>query len=98
MRTKITQVIAGIRYDTEKAVEIASNEFWDGHNYERGGRNKHLYKTKKGNFFVGYSTQFQGEQDYVEPVSESKAMQLYEELQTHNVEYEDVFDVTPEEA
>lgn len=94
----MSRVIAGVRYDTEKAEVIASNEYWDGNNFERGGRNKHLYKTKKGNFFAGYSTQYQGEQDYIEPVSKKEAMQLYEELRKHESSYEAAFDVTPEEA
>lgn len=43
---KMKQVISGIKYDTEKAVIIADDCYWDGHNWERNGRNTFLYKTQ----------------------------------------------------
>lgn len=98
MRTKMKQIIDGKLYDTETADVVASNDYWDGSNLERGGRNKHLYKTQKGNFFVGYSTQWQGELDYIEVVSESMAKELYEQLPVHQTEYDDAFGIQPEIA
>ena len=42
------QIINGLKYDTEKAARVASNEYWDGHNWDRDGRNTYLYKTPNG--------------------------------------------------
>jgi len=92
------QVINGKLYNTETALLIASNKFWDGHNWERQGRNKFLYKTKKGNFFVHNTTLWQGEQDRIDAISESDAMVLYEELQEIAVDYAEAFGVEPVEA
>lgn len=91
MRHKMTQVINGKRYNTETATIIASNEYWDGSNYERGGTNKHLYRSPKGNYFVGYSTCWQGSRSHIEAVSQGEAMKLYEELPEHECEYENAF-------
>ena len=98
MRANIVQIIDGRRYNTETAEIIASNEYWDGSNWERSGRNMHLYKTKKGAFFVGYSTCWQGERDYLEPVGPGEAKAIYEKLREHEVEYEEAFEEAPEEA
>lgn len=98
MRSSIVQIIDGVRYDTDKAQVVASNEYWDGHNYERQGRNTHLYKTKKGNFFAGYSTLWQGEKDYLEPLSKEEAKELYESLREQDLTYEEAFGETPQEA
>lgn len=98
MRTQIEQIVDGIRYDTEKAQIIAHNEYWDGSNFERGGRNFHLYQSPNGRYFAGYSTQWQDERNYIEPMSKSEAMDMYEALPEHPVSYEDAFDETPEEA
>ena len=38
------QIVNGLKYDTEKAARVASNEYWDGHNWDRDGRNTYLYK------------------------------------------------------
>tara|TARA_Y100000310_G_scaffold44224_1_gene41300 strand:+ start:2332 stop:2616 length:285 start_codon:yes stop_codon:yes gene_type:complete len=92
------QVVNGKRYDTETAKLIADNRFWDGHNFERGGRNRFLYKTHKGNFFLLNLTQWQGEIDYIEPVSFSEAKNWYEKLSEHKIEWEEAFGETPEEA
>ena len=42
------QIINGLRYDTETAALVASDRWWDGHNFERNGRNTYLYRTKAG--------------------------------------------------
>lgn len=98
MRAQMTKIINGKKYNTETADIIASNEYWDGSNLERHGRNKHMYKTTKGAYFVGYSTQWQGELDYLEPIDKDAAKGLYEELEEHQTEYEEAFGETPEEA
>ncbi len=92
------QIIGRKIYDTEKAMEIASDRYWDGNNWERNGRNQTLYKTQNGNFFICNTTQWQGERDTIQPVSKEEAMELYESLPEHAVEYKETFDVEPEEA
>lgn len=93
MKASISQVIAGIRYNTEadSTTLIAHNEYWDGSNFERGGRNTHLYRTAKGRYFAAYATQWQGESSYIEPLDLADAMTMYERLREKEVEYEEAF-------
>jgi len=98
MRAHIIQIVDGVRYNTETAEIVASNEYWDGNNYERSGRNSHLYKSKNGRFFLGRSSQWQGENDIIEPVSKENAMEEYENLREKEMEYETTFGVEPTEA
>ena len=32
------QIVNGLKYDTDAAARVASNEYWDGHNWDRDGR------------------------------------------------------------
>lgn len=98
MRSKIEQIVNGKSYNTETADEVASDEYWDGSNHERHGRNCHLYKTKKGNFFTGYSTRWQGEIDHIEALTLEDAKALYEKLPEHTLSYQETFGEEPEEA
>lgn len=98
MRLEIVQIIDGIEYDTRKAEVVASDEYWDGSNFERRGRNEHLYKTKNGRFFVGFSTQWIGELDDIKAVSKEEAAAIYENLPEHEMSYEEAFEIKPEEA
>lgn len=91
------KVINGLRYDTETAIEIASDRYWDGSNMDRRGRNCHLYKTRNGNYFSFNTTRWQGELDYITPLSKQEAQKLYEELPVSKMEYDDVFGI-PKEA
>jgi len=84
-------VIGGKRYATETATEIASDCYWDGHNWERRGHNTRLYKTKNGSYFAVYLTQWQGERDRLEPMSEDQAIGLYEALPEKEIEFEQAF-------
>ncbi len=84
-------VIHGRRYKVETATLLAGNDYWDGHNFERQGRNSFLYRTKNGNFFAVYLTQWQGETDTIEPLTEHEAKELYESLREKRVEYEEAF-------
>ena len=88
---RMRKVIGGVRYDTEKAVIIAHDCYWDGHNMERNGRNTYLYKTPKGRYFAVYQTLWQGELDSLEPLSEDEAIYLYEQLPEHEAEFEEAF-------
>jgi len=87
-----TRIIDRKRYSTETATLIAHDAYWDGHNFERQGRNTFLYRTPRGAYFTVALTQWQGEQDTLTPVSEDEAIRLYETiLSEHEVDYEDAF-------
>ncbi len=92
------QIIEGVRYDTDKATLVASDDYWDGSNRSRHGRNTYLYKSPRGRWFVLHVTQWQGERDRIEAVDEDRALELYEELPENEVEFEDAFGRAPEEA
>jgi len=94
----MTAVVDGKRYSTDKAEVVAHDCYWDGSNFERHGRNRYLYKTKKGNFFAVHLTQWQGKRDTIRPLSKEEAMRLYEELPEHEMDYEEAFGEAPEEA
>ena len=98
MKSKIQQIVNGKSYDTETASLVASDEYWDGHNWERHGRNTHLYKTKKGAFFIAISTMWQGELDHIQPITLEEAKEQYEQLQEHILSYGETFGEDPEEA
>lgn len=92
------QIIQGVRYDTEKATLVASDRYWDGHNWERHGRNTYLYKSANGRFFAHNTTLWQGERDSIEALDPERAKELYESLPEQAVEYEKAFGEPPEEA
>ena len=89
--TTITAVINRVRYSVASATLIASNEYWDGHNWERYGTNTHLYRTKNARYFAVHEMQWQGCHDTIEPLSIQEAADLYEELRVKEVEFEDAF-------
>lgn len=92
-------VVGGKRYKTETATLLAHDAYWDGHNYERHGRNTFLFKTPRGNYFAQHQTLWQGERDRLQPLSAEEARRLYEELPVHEVDFEAAFEgVTVEEA
>lgn len=95
-----TRVVNRKRYSTTTATLIASDAYWDGHNWERHGRNVFLYKTPKGSYFTVTMTMWQGEQDGLEPCDVEQAIALYEnELTEHDVPYGEAFpEVTVEDA
>jgi len=95
---KMKQVINGKAYNTETSVLLAGNDWWDGFNFERGGRQMFLYKTARGNYFTQNLTQWQGEVDYLEPVDKTEAKRLFESLYNKRCEWEDAFDELPEQA
>ena len=84
----MTQIVGGKRYSTQTATLIADDAFWDGHNWERQGRNTFLYKTPKGAFFQVTLTRWQGERDTLTPLTQEEAVSLYETTLTeHHVNY-----------
>jgi hypothetical protein len=89
---KFTKIIGKKRYSVEKATLIAADDYWDGHNFERSGRNEFLYRTPGGNYFTVNLTQWQGERDILTPVSQEEAISLYEgSLTEHYVKYSEAF-------
>lgn len=87
-----SRIVDRKRYDVATATLIASDCFWDGHNFERHGRNTFLYSTPKGVYFTVTLTQWQGEQDTLTPVSQDEAIDLYEHaLSEHEADYADAF-------
>ena len=87
----MTKVIGGKRYDTDKAIVIADNCYWDGHNYERQGRNTFLCRTPKGSYYVVRQTCWQGEVDSLTPLTLDEAIEMYESLHEQNVPFEEAF-------
>ena len=95
----MSKVIDGKRYSTETATLLASDEYWDGRNYERSGRNTFLLRTPHGRYFTSTISQWQGECDELVPIDEIEAIKLYEDLEKHACEYEAAFpDQKVEEA
>lgn len=91
-------IINGLRYDTDKAQLLAHDRYWDGNNHDRHGRNKFLYKTKNGRFFLHTTTRWQGERDAIQSIEEAEARQLWEDLPEKETEYVQAFGEDPEEA
>ena len=86
------KIIDRKRYSVAAATLLASNAYWDGHNWERSGRNTFLYRTKNGAFFFVYLTQWQGEQDTLTPCGQDEAIEAYENnLTEHEIEYSEAF-------
>lgn len=84
--------------DAAGMVKYTANlDYWDGRNWTCGEVGKHLGlgKTKDGRFYVCRGTDWQGEYDYAEIISEEDAKKL---CLKHNPDiYEDVFNETPPE-
>jgi len=86
------RVVDRKRYDVGTATLIASDAYWDGHNWERHGRNTFLYRTPRGRYFRVTLSQWQGEQDTLAPLELDAAIDLYEgPLTEHEVDYEAAF-------
>jgi hypothetical protein len=88
---RMTEVIAGKRYNTNTGLLIAGDDYWDGQNWERRGRNIFLYKTKQGNYFSVAVTKWQGERDLIHPITQEEAISLWESLPNRRVEFEEAF-------
>ena len=71
-------------YDTDAAVEIASDSYWDGSNLDRGGCNTYLYRTENGAYFVKTTSMWEGEHDDLYPVTRDSAIDLYEGQLRHD--------------
>ena len=78
-------------YDTKTATLIAGNDYWDGSNWERHGRQTFLFKTPKGAYFAQRLSQWQCEVDTLEPLTEGEAVTMFEELPVKRVSFEEAF-------
>lgn len=85
------RVIRGKRYSTATATLIAGNDYWDGHNFERSGTNTFLYRTPKGAYFKVHLTQWQGDHNSLEPLTQDEALEVWEGLSEKRVDYESAF-------
>ena len=89
-----TTIIDRKRYDTASATLLSGDDYWDGHNFERSGRNTFLYRTPKGSYFFYSMSQWQGE-DYetIEPCTRDEAIEFYENCRDDDqcVKYADAF-------
>jgi hypothetical protein len=95
----MTRTVGGKRYTVKTSTLLASDEYWDGHNWERGGHNTFLYRTSAGAYFRVTLTQWQGERDSVTPLSIEQAKRLWDELEHKQlVDYEGAFGEPTEEA
>ncbi len=71
-------VINRTRYSVASSTLLAGDDYWDGHNFERHGRNQFLYRAKNGGYFFVNLTQWQGEADTIEPCTEGEAIEFFE--------------------
>ena len=97
---QFTRIIGRKRYSVETATLLAADDYWDGHNLERSNRNTFLYRTPNGAYFTITLTKWDREQNSLDPVTESEAIDLFEgRLREHAVTYAQAFpDVTVEDA
>jgi hypothetical protein len=87
-----TRIVDRKKYSIKMATMIADDVYWDGHNFERSGRNTFLYRTPNGAYFTVNLTQWQGERDTLTPISQEEAIGLYEgHLSEHYVKYAEAF-------
>lgn len=91
MHRDLTRVVDGKKYDTKTATLLAGNDWWDGHNYERSGHDTYIYRTARGRYFALRLTQWQGERDVIEPLTEDQAAEWWESLTEHRVSWEEAF-------
>lgn len=88
----MTRIVNRTRYSVSTATLITSDEYWDGHNWERSGRNTFLYRTPNGRYFTVTLSQWQGESNDLTPVTQDEAIELYEgRLTEHQVDYDEAF-------
>jgi hypothetical protein len=90
--TNFERIVDRRRYSTATATLLSADDRWDGHNFERHGRNTFLYRTPAGRYFTVTLTQWQGESDDLRPVDLDEAIELYEgPLTEHRIEYTEAF-------
>ena len=88
---KYTRIIGKKRYSVATATLLAGDDYWDGNNWERHGRNSFLYRTARGAHFALHQTSWQGERTSIEPLTTDEAADLWERLPEHRVDFDDAF-------
>jgi hypothetical protein len=88
---ELTEVIDRKRYSCSTATLLAGNDYWDGSNFERNGRNTFLYRTPNGAFFSVTVSQWQGEDTTLTPLTQDEAIELFEQLREKRLEYSEAF-------
>lgn len=96
--TGMSRVIGGKRYTVKTSTKLADDDAWDGNNFTKSGRNHFLYKTAGGAFFEVEMTCWQGERDMITPLERTEAIERFEALPEHYVEWAEAFDEEPTEA
>lgn len=97
--TNFTRIVDRKRYSTKSATLLAGDDYWDGHNFERRGRNTWLYRAPNGGYFRVTFSQWENEQHSLEPLTLDEAISLYESLTEHRVDYAEAFpDVKVDDA
>ena len=87
----LSEIHEGKVYNTEKATLLTGNDRWDGNNYERHGRQTYLYRTANGAYFMAHLTQWIGESNHLEPITEDEALKFWELAREYRVEFSDAF-------
>jgi len=99
MQIDMKAIIGGKTYNTATATLIAGDDYWDGNNSTRSGRNTHLYESPKGQFFLVTGTQWQGEQDSLSLCTSAEAKDFWESVpEEERAEYATAFGKEPEEG
>ena len=80
-----------VRYRVASSALLAHDRYWDGHNFERHGRNTFLYRSPTGRYFAVHLTMWQGERNRIVPLSEEDAYNLYERLPEKELPVEEAF-------
>ena len=91
-------IVNRLSYDTDTAVLLADDNYWDGNNWQRRGRNAFLYKSPGSRYFRHNTTIWEGEQEAIAPLSKAEAQDLFEELREKRVSWEAAFDEVVEKA
>ena len=78
MEQEINRVINGHRYNTQISILIASEE--------THGQNTFLHRTKRGLFFIVYSTESQSDRPTLEPLTREEAIEWFNKLPKKHTE------------
>lgn len=89
-----SEIVERKRYAVETSTRVAGDDWWDGSNFERRGRNSWLYRTPRGAFFVVTRSQWQGEPGTsLRPVTQDEAVTFWEACvrDSDRLAFEDAF-------
>lgn len=83
-----TEIVNGKRYSIKSATLIADDAAWNGRSHEVNFRNRFLFLTKNGAFFMLRLTQWQGEEDRIFPLDKAEAKDLLFDLPQKHLSWE----------